>query len=92
MGGENFFGGRLAWRKLMFRLVELVKQSKERICEATSVVAVYVHFRNGGVCGAPVVFRLYRPVQRRSVLSRIMLYVGIWRSYVCLILSVAGHK
>ena len=32
----------------MFQLVELVKQSKERICEAMSVVAMDVHWRNGG--------------------------------------------
>jgi hypothetical protein len=73
----------LAWRMLMFQLVELVKQSKRRNCE-DMCVQQWCALEKGGACGSPVFFSSYGQVPRWSVLSRVM---SSWRygysSYPC---------
>jgi hypothetical protein len=58
----------LAWKKLVFRLVELVNQSKEKNCEdlCTSPMMCI----GGSMCGSPEEIPSYGQVPGRSVLSR----------------------
>ena len=48
----------LAWRKLVFQLVELVKQSKRRNCEDMNVVAMMYIGKKAGPVVLPHFFHL----------------------------------
>ena len=67
----KLFRRAVAERKLVFRLVESVKQSKEKICEGVSVLAMMCIAKVTGRVVLPRVSSSYRQVQRRSVLSRV---------------------
>ena len=75
----------------MFRLVELVNQSEERNCEDVRVIGRMCIAKMAGVWCSRAFLPSYRQVRRQSVLSRVILYVRIWISYVVLVSSVAGY-
>ena len=78
----------------MFRLVESVKQSKEKVCEDESVPAMMCIAKLTGCVVLPRFPSSYRQVQRRSVLSRVTLYVGRGGPRYCvrLVSSFAGYR
>ena len=78
----------------MFRLVELVNQSKEKDCEAAR--SWDVHWRDGR-CVVLEQYLSYRQVWRWSVLSRAVstwgsVEVPLWSGDVLSLLQVAGYN
>jgi hypothetical protein len=73
----------LSWRKLVFRLVELVNQSKEKDCEDQCNLPMMCI---GELCGSLTEIPSYGQVPGRSVLSRESLrmdgYILRWPSVV----------
>jgi hypothetical protein len=81
-----------ARRKLVLRLVELVNQSEERNCDDVRVITMMCIAKMVGAWCSRAFSPSYRQVRRRSVISRVILFVRIWLSCLRLVLSIAGYR